>query len=128
MPELYRIYANKAMAHFALAQETEALKMLEIALELNPKYDFANYQISKYRLGKFEEPLKEALLFELKFKDKSLEKPADLKKIRKNLALEALKKLPLDPGMLYYEFVKPYDINFATEQPTKSIIFTAVDK
>lgn len=128
MPEIYRIYANKAMAHFSLAQETEAVKMLEIALELNPNYDFANYQISKYRLGKLKEPLEATLLTQLAVKGKLSKEIGELKKIRKNLAVEAFRKLPSDPAVRYYEFIKPYGINFATDKPIKSKIFTAGDK
>lgn len=128
MPELYRLYANKATAHLALAQETEAVKMLEIALELNPNYDFANYQLSKYRLGKFKEPLQASLLAELATRGGLPKNAAGLAKVRKNMAAAALKALPLDPAVRYYEFIKPYGINFATDRPTESKIFTAGDR
>lgn len=125
MPEIYRLYANKATAHLALAQETEAVKMLELALELNPNYDFANYQLSKYRLGKFKEPLRASLLAELATRGELPKNIAGLAKVQKNMAAAALKALPLDPAVRYYQFIKPYDINFATDEPTKSKIFTA---
>lgn len=53
-PDIYRMFANKAICHFALGQEEEGIKMVELALDLNPNYDFAQKLKFKYEQGKFE--------------------------------------------------------------------------
>lgn len=52
MPDIYRFYANKAVCHFACGEEAEGRKMLELALRLNPNYDFAQSQIKRLQAGK----------------------------------------------------------------------------
>lgn len=53
--EIYRIFANKALAHFQLGDEEEGVTLLEMALKLNPNYDFARSTMERYREGKFAE-------------------------------------------------------------------------
>jgi uncharacterized protein YecA (UPF0149 family) len=44
-PEIYRLFANKAVCHFACGEDNEGKKMLDLALTLNPNYDFAQMQL-----------------------------------------------------------------------------------
>ncbi len=41
MPEVYRVFANKAFTHFALGERAIGERILALSLELNPNYDFA---------------------------------------------------------------------------------------
>ena len=51
--EIYRIFANKALAHFQLGDEEEGAALLEMALKLNPNYDFAQITMEKYKKDAF---------------------------------------------------------------------------
>lgn len=54
MPDIYRFYANKAVCHFACGEEVEGRKMLELALRLNPNYDFAQSQMKRLQSGEID--------------------------------------------------------------------------
>lgn len=48
-PEIYRLYANKGVCHFALGEIKKGKFMLKIAAKLNLFYDFAKEQLEKYK-------------------------------------------------------------------------------
>ena len=82
-PEIYRLYANKGVCHFALGQIDIGEFMLKISVELNSLYDFAKQQLAKYK--------------EIKNRFRKTEK--------KDLITE-------DIGYKYYQFLKKFEINF----------------
>lgn len=84
-PEIYRLYANKGVCHFALGEAATGESMLKISAELNPFYNFAKQQLKKFK--------KEKLLWAGKAK--------------------VAKDITYDIGYLYYQFLKPLKINFA---------------
>lgn len=47
--EVFRPYANKAICHFALGEWGLGERLLKIALEISPHYDFAQMQMARYR-------------------------------------------------------------------------------
>ena len=53
-PDIYRLFANAAIAHFGAGLETEGKVLLEKSLELNPNYDFAIMTKEKYERGELE--------------------------------------------------------------------------
>ena len=96
---IYRLYANKAVSHFACGQRAEGKKMVDIALELNPNYDFGQKLLRQYNDGEFD---------------------LDIKKI---LDIKLSSKYPKkDSSELYYDFLKTLAINFATPTLTTSEI------
>lgn len=53
-PDIYRLFANAAIAQFGTGLEMEGKILLEKSLELNPNYDFALMTKEKYERGEFE--------------------------------------------------------------------------
>lgn len=47
--EIYRLFANMAVAHLALGEDEIGLPILQLALQLNPKYDFAQHTLQQYK-------------------------------------------------------------------------------
>ncbi len=84
-PELYRLYANKAICHLALGNFEKGKFFLEIAVKLNPYYKFARRQLEKVKESGF--------VWEV-YVDGYIEK---------------------DPAYQYYLFILPFRINFAHE-------------
>lgn len=62
--EIYRTFANKAVTHFQLGEENEGVRLLEMALELNPNYDFARNMMKKYKEGGFADTIMAGMLVE----------------------------------------------------------------
>ena len=52
-PDIYRLFANAAVAHFGAGLEVEGSLLLDKSLELNPNYDFAIMTKKKYDRGDF---------------------------------------------------------------------------
>lgn len=52
-PDIYRMFANKAICHFNLGERYMGKKMLDMALALNPNYDFAQKMLKDYNAGKY---------------------------------------------------------------------------
>lgn len=96
---IYRIYANKAVCHFACGQKSEGKKMIDIALELNPNYDFGRKLLRRYRAGEFDFEIKNILGLKSRF---GFQKK--------------------DSSEKYYNFLKKLGINFATATLTTSKI------
>ena len=96
---IYRLYANKAVSHFASGQRAEGKKMVDMALELNPNYDFGQKLLRQYKDGEFDFDIKKILGIKL--------------------STNYLKK---DSSELYYDFLKTLGINFATPTLTTSEI------
>lgn len=53
--EVFRPYANKAVCHFAVGERYLGEQFLAIALELNPRYDFAQMQMERYLDGELDD-------------------------------------------------------------------------
>ncbi len=51
---VFRIFANAAIACFAMGDEYGGVRLLEIASEINPHYDFAKDQMERYTFGKID--------------------------------------------------------------------------
>lgn len=113
-PEIYRMYANSAIAHFALGEEKKGEELLQIALKLNPNYDFAITAFHNYENGEYENLI---IRGRLKKIEKNIKKygKAFLKKLRE-------KKRTKSPAVKYFNFIKKFNINFATKEPTVSDI------
>jgi hypothetical protein len=94
-PEIYRLYANKGICHFALGEWELGELMLKIAIELNPFYKFAREQLKRYKKENFANQIK----------------------TRKEQEVSG------DIGYQYYQFLKPFKINFAhrPQKPPKSV-------
>ncbi|MDP2950956.1 MAG: hypothetical protein Q8N55_01085 [bacterium] len=99
-PEVYRFYGNKAICHFALGQQKLGKKMMDIALELNPYYDFAKRERTKYRAGFYSKR----------------------KFVRNKWFREENEDFDSDLAFLYYQMLKEYEINFAQKLKTPSPI------
>lgn len=103
-PDIYRHYTNKAVCHFSLGEKKVGKAMLDIALSLNPYYDFAKKELKRYKKGHYNN---RALI---RFRKKRPKK----------------KNLFGDPGYQYYKFLKFYQINFAHKPEYPSSI-TAIE-
>lgn len=53
-PEIYRLYSNLAMVNFYFGKDYIGKKLNDIALELNPNYDFAQNVQKKYESGEID--------------------------------------------------------------------------
>lgn len=109
-PDIYRLYANKAVCHFVCGEELEGKKMLELALKLNPNYDFAQLQKKRYESGEYNE----MMLYG------ALKAVAGQIKNHKRL----MKKKEPDSAVEYYNYVVSLGINFTTKNLTTSTITT----
>ena len=71
--EIYRLYANKAVSSFAIGRAVEGKKLLELALDLNPYYDFAKMQFGRYNHGEYDDMIQAGFFQEMKrsLKDKT---------------------------------------------------------
>lgn len=103
-PDIYRLYANKAVCHFACGQEAFGRKMLDLSLALNSKYDFAIGQKEKYGRGDFD----------LSFVVDRIKSVVEKKSVAR--------ELKSDPAVLYYNYIKKLGINFETKEVTTSKI------
>ncbi len=52
---VFRIYANAAIACFGMGDEYGGVRLLKIASEINPNYDFARDQMERYTSGKIDD-------------------------------------------------------------------------
>jgi len=118
-PDIYRIYANKAVAHFACSEEGLGEKMIELALLLNPNYDFAQKLKKKYENGDYDSPIGLARRQALGQKKIKGDKVSS-----KNLFHIPKRVIENDPAVKYYKYIKQLNINFATEQLTTSKLTT----
>ena len=95
---IYRVYANKATCHFACGHKVEGKRMIDIALELNPNYDFGQKLLRQYEAGEFID-------------------------IRDVLGLRIRRGyFKKDASEIYYDFLKKLNINFTTDTLTTSNI------
>ncbi len=113
-PEIYRIYGNLAMNYFVLGEEQKGAESLQIALKLNHNYDFARTAFNNYENGEYENLIISGRLKGMKKNIKKYGK-AFLKKLREE-------KRTKDPAIEYYDFIKKFNINFATKESTVSDI------
>lgn len=96
--DVYRVYANKATQHFALGDREGGERLLRIALELNPNYDFAISQRRKYESGRF---------------DAAIPRKSSIRRT----------SFTSDPAYRYYRFLSAYGISFATPSLTTTKLF-----
>lgn len=97
--EIYRLFANTAMAHFAGGQEHSGVTLLDYALELNSNYDFARRIMERYRAG--------TLL------------PAGYHRTRRSAVRDPLTR---HPAKQYMNWLRYLGINFTTPQLTQTPI------
>lgn len=60
-PELYRVLANKALAHFLAGDALLGETLLIKSLELNPQYVFAQQTLENFQSGQMDEVIDQAL-------------------------------------------------------------------
>ena len=101
--EVYRFYANAATAYFAGGDVTGGLALLKIALELNPRYDFALDLKKRYVSGELDPLILRG----------AVALNGGTKRLRRKFAIAAC--------LRYYEFLKGWKINFATTKITTSV-------
>jgi len=106
--EIYRLFANKAIAHFSLGEEKKGIKLLKIALDLNPNYDFGRDVMEMYEDGEYDNLILCG----------SLERMAENAKNGKSR--KRAKKIENDPAIIYFNYLKKFNINFATKELTVS--------
>jgi tetratricopeptide (TPR) repeat protein len=100
-PEIYRTYANYAIAMFGTGDRELALHLVESAIELNPNYDFALTVRKNYEMGLYDTLPPSPLLA-----SKHETKPA--------MTWET------SAACRYFEFLKRLGINFATAELTET--------
>lgn len=101
--EVYRFYANAATAYFAGGDVRGGLTLLNIALKLNPNYDFALDLKKRYEKGELDALIMQGWLG----------LSGGKKRLRREFAIAA--------ALRYYEFLKEWKINFATKEKTDSV-------
>lgn len=114
LPEVYRLFANTALMNFSEGNEYEGLKLLALALELNPNYDFGLNVRKKYEQGLYDNDLMAGRLKNLANIFRRRKERSDAKRFQNN------------PANLYYQYLKKFKINFKTDTLTKSTI-TEID-
>ena len=102
--EVYRFYANAATAYFADGDTCNGLALLNIAIELNPNYDFALNLKKRYENG------------ELTFMILQGRAAAYGKKRRPR------NKISSSAAIKYFKFLKEWKINFTTKKKTTSVL------
>lgn len=110
MPEVYRLFANTALMNFSEGNEYAGLKLLDIALTLNPNYDFGLSAMKKYEDGFYDNDVMAGRLRNLANIFKRSRERSDAKRFQNN------------PANLYYQYLKKFKINFKTDTLTKSTI------
>ncbi|OGZ44464.1 MAG: hypothetical protein A3J55_04450 [Candidatus Ryanbacteria bacterium RIFCSPHIGHO2_02_FULL_45_17b] len=127
--EVYRLFANKGVSMIALC-DFKGRYFLELALKLNPRYDFARESLAKHdrefsvlrRKGATEEE-KTAGIVGMLF--------ANMMKPRRYAPrmIEAM-GITNDPAHQYYMWLKQFGINFSRHEltPTKQIIIKGKHK
>lgn len=112
-PEPYRLFANKALAHFSIGERDMGEVMLKMALEMNPNYDFGIQVRERLESGEYDDLILHGLMTTLKKAKKvGLTFTIDEKKLEE--------QLQQDPAWQYYQFLKRYEINFSTETRTET--------
>lgn len=92
-PEIFRVFANRATVCLARGDNYLGQKMLDIALELNPHYDFAQLQKKRSESGQFDGFIQQGFLNTLDkiVKDKNFPLNIwDWEKIRTNWPTEKI--------------------------------------
>lgn len=116
-PEIYRLFANTAIMNFNDGNEYEGIRLLDIALELNPNYDFGITAMKKYDEGFYDNDIMAGRLRNAAGRLKSGKNP--LSRRRKTTDE---KKFKNNQANLYYQYLKKFKINFKTNALTKSTI------
>jgi hypothetical protein len=113
--EVYRIFANKGTTMLAEGNDT-GIYFLEMALDLNPRYDFAKKQLKRYKKGEFDMNIARFAVRELKKKS-----------IRSKDFLRNLYKddddFRDDPAVKYYNWLKELGVDFSKHKIPKTTIF-----
>ena len=117
--EVYRLFANEGVSMLAGGKLLEGRYFLELALKLNPKYDFAKQSLA--RCDRMLAPRRK----KGKKKDDSLGFLAQTVAKITTRRKDASKALGLEnnPAQLYYVWLKQFNICFSKRgaAPTKSI-------
>ncbi|MCG2694692.1 hypothetical protein L6261_01240 [Candidatus Parcubacteria bacterium] len=72
--DIFRVFANKGVAHFMNGEDDEGLWAIKTALKLNPQYSFAKRQLERYESGEMDSLIEYGKFesLEKKLKDKTL--------------------------------------------------------
>lgn len=100
--EIYRVFANMAVSHLAIGEDEIGLSILELALQLNPNYEFAQYTLQQYT------------------KSRGVRKPQPTP-TPKTFQSNSLKR---HPAQLYFDWLQYLGIRFVTTKLTTTPILT----
>ena len=127
--DIYRMFANKAVCHFACGEEKMGKKMLQLALSMNPNYEFAKKQMAYMKDDDWKERMLYAHFYALR---ERMDNSGLSAQERKKMTLvkaeikfgkrDTLKNLKDDSAMKYFDYISKFGINFATAKPTTSKI------
>jgi len=96
--DVFRLYGNLALCYFAAGEKVRGKRTLDIALELNPNYDFALELKGNYENGNYDSGL--------------------VSGVRRALSGASHFFRGVDYATRYYDFIKPFGITFATKHLT----------
>lgn len=99
--QIYRVFTNNAIAYFAFGEKLIGKKLLQLALQLNPNYDFGQLTMMRLQSGLFEVAMKDA-----RQQRKYIKKKMIIQPWRAHAALE------------YYRWIQTLGINFKTAHLT----------
>lgn len=120
-PEIYRLFANKAMALFYNGEVLGGEMLLRMALALNPNYDFAQKMLDRLEKGTLGYAANGGMM-KLLLKVSADKKINSKENLHETISKIAEAKMRKDPGYIYFNYLQAFKINFATDETTKSQI------
>jgi hypothetical protein len=88
--EAFRVFGNAGVSNLVLGNEYAGRRFLEMALDLNSHYDFAENQLARYKAGEYNDAICQALYERID--DEEAKKNKSRKKLH-NLRISVLAKL-----------------------------------
>lgn len=120
-PEIYRLFANKAMALFYSGEILGGEMLLRMALALNPNYDFAQKMLDRLEKGTLGYAANEGMM-KLILEVSAHKKINSKENLHEAISRITQKKMRKDPAYIYFNYLQLFKINFATDKITKSQI------
>ena len=90
---VFRMFANAAIACFAMGDEYGGVRLLKIASEINPHYDFAKDQLKRYESGECDDLIIDGIMRQTK--DSKKDEGADA-------TMKVLKRRRTNVGVTYF--------------------------
>ena len=129
LSEVYRVYTNLAIGHLTFGEIYLAKKCLEVALELNPNYDFGVLTKKRLETGFFDDQIVRTIRWAISRSRKKIDKELKSKitKLTDKELIDEYSKLRQEdfqdlwlssPAREYYEYIKRFKINFKTDEMT----------